>query len=468
MIAPLDIGKSRSDTRDLLLDRFRCRPDAVANFAIDRFPSSEAGYFTFGPDITCHGQCSSARPAKSPAAVLSDADESVRLDPLSVHLPFDPVQVIDNLRCERYTEPAKGVQPLPGNGVVRSLYYFLRPVLWNSLRRRLQKLYFRGWEKTVFPKWPVDCTVEDIHERLLLRSMRAENVDRVPFIWFWPKGAGSCTILTHDVETSAGLGLCERIMDLDDSFGMKASFQIIPEKRYTVSDALLERFRSRGFEINVHDLNHDGHLFENLPEFRRRAKQINSYARKFGAAGFRSAAMYRHADWHDALDFAYDMSIPNVAHLDPQQGGCCTVFPFFAGNMLELPVTTTQDYSLFQILTDYSMRLWKAQATLIREKHGLMSFIVHPDYLIEDAAQRVYIELLQYLKELRAQNETWVALPREVANWWRLRGAMELVKAGRTWRVEGPGSERASVAYAIANGDGLAYEIESPDSLNFN
>jgi hypothetical protein len=30
------------------------------------------------------------------------------------------------------------------------------------------------------------------------------------------------------------------------------------------------------------------------------------------------------------LCFAYDMSIPNVAHLDPQRGGCCTIMPFIA------------------------------------------------------------------------------------------------------------------------------------------
>ena len=32
------------------------------------------------------------------------------------------------------------------------------------------------------------------------------------------------------------------------------------------------------------------------------------------------------------LDFSFDMSIPNVAHLDPQRGGCCTIMPYFIGN----------------------------------------------------------------------------------------------------------------------------------------
>jgi len=54
----------------------------------------------------------------------------------------------------------------------------------------------------------------------------------------------------------------------------------------------------------------------------------------------------------------------------------------------------TQDYSLFHVLNDYSTRLWKQQISLIREKHGLITFIIHPDYTIAAAARRVYRELL--------------------------------------------------------------------------
>ena len=133
-------------------------------------------------------------------------------------------------------------------------------------------------------------------------------------------------MVTHDVETSAGRDFCPGLMDLNDSFGIKAAFQIVPENRYSVPQALLDCIRERGFELNVHDLNHDGRLMEDLEEFLRRAKDINLHGRRFGALGFRSAMLYRNIDWYEALDFSYDMSVPNVAHLDPQRGG---VAPFF-------------------------------------------------------------------------------------------------------------------------------------------
>ena len=222
----------------------------------------------------------------------------------------------------------------------------------------------------------------------------------------------------------------------------------------------MDAMRKRGFEINIHDLNHDGSLMCEKEEFLRRAQRINCYGKQFGARGFRSAVMYRNIDWYDALDFDYDMSIPNMAHLDPQQGGCCTVLPFFIGKLLELPLTTTQDYSLFHILKDYSIELWKEQMSLIREKHGLISFIVHPDYNIDPAARRVYTALLEYISELRSQGKTWLALPGEVAAWWRLRSQLNLVASGGCWRIEGRGSERARIAYAILDQGKLSYDVD--------
>jgi hypothetical protein len=377
----------------------------------------------------------------------------------SVQVPFDAAQVLDNLRSERYMAGTKSV---PGN-LLCSLYYVVRPMLGPS-RTPLQRLYFRGWDKIPFPHWPVDHTVEDVFEQLLAASMRAKNIKREPFIWFWPAGARSCTIMTHDVETSTGRDFCVQLAGLDKSFGIPSSFQIVPEKRYAASSAFLESLRRNGAEINIQDLNHDGLLFSRQELFLRRAENINAHARRFGAQGFRSAVMYRNIDWFDALDFSYDMSIPNVAHLDPQRGGCCTVLPYFAGKLLELPVTTMQDYTLFRILGDYSLTLWKAQISLIRKKHGLISFIVHPDYIIEEAARHVYTELLQYLSELRAQGETWIALPGEVAAWWKLRSELSIVGQEGSWHIEGSGSDRARLAYAVLDDDAITYELSCTPS----
>lgn len=134
--------------------------------------------------------------------------------------------------------------------------------------------------------------------------------------------------------------------------------------------------------------------------------------------------------------------------------------PFFVGKILELPVTVTQDYSLFHILNEYSTDLWRCQATEITENHGLMSLIAHPDYLVEKRARDTYQSLLVYLADLNSQGRVWIAPPGEVAKWWRARRQMKLVRHGEDWAIEGPESDKARIAYAVLDGGRLTYQFE--------
>jgi len=362
---------------------------------------------------------------------------------------------IRGLRYEHYEQAA--TDTTVGAIFLREMYYLIRPLLGVTVRRHLQRLAFRGWEKRAFPSWPVDRTVDRLHETLLAAALKSKCVHRAPFIWFWPKGYRSCALVTHDVETEAGLRFCPNLMDMDDAAEIKSSFQLVPEMRYDLSNGDLAGIRARGFEVNVHDLNHDGHLFRDRELFRRRVVKINEYGQRFGASGFRAGALYRNQDWYEWLDFSYDMSVPNVAHLDPQHGGCCTVFPYFVGNILELPVTTTQDYSLFHVLGTYTTDLWRAQISEIVQHHGLVHLITHPDYLMEEPASQAYKQLLAYLNELRSTQGLWITQPAEVNKWWRQRSRMRLVWRSDGWSIEGEGSEDALLAYAELRDGQLSY-----------
>lgn len=262
-----------------LRDRYRC-PENFLNFELSGELSGDEGYFRFGPNVICYGRsCSGPRKAQ-PESVLDDVSENGAADEGALRLPFDPTEIIDNLRLERY---ANGVGR--GQEMLRRLYYLIRPLTTLSLRKRVQRFYSRNWPQRLFPHWPVDTTVETLCEKLMLLSLEAKGIERVPFVWFWPAGARGCLTMTHDVETAAGRDVCAELMDLDDTFGIKASFQIVPEKRYAVPASLLDSIRKRGFEIGVQDLNHDGRLFDSREEFRRRAQVINRYGREYGARG---------------------------------------------------------------------------------------------------------------------------------------------------------------------------------------
>jgi hypothetical protein len=417
------------------------------------------GFFRFGDDVICYGQSSDHPVFPSVKGHLPDSLDHVRILDSSIILPFDIDQVADNLRYERY-EGLFGWQKWVQASPLRDVYYRLRPLLSVSIRKHLQKVYLRDWRTIPFPNWPVDRSVDLLFERLIVLAMRFSGIARLPFIWFWPDGHNACAILTHDVETTAGRDFCSRVMDLDDAAGIKASFQIVPEKRYTVSAGYLQTIRNRGFEINVQGLDHDGNLFQSRREFLKSAEHINRYAAQYRARGFRSPILYRNIDWFQDLNFSYDLSVPNVARLEPQRGGCCTVMPFFLpGEVIELPLTTTEDYSIFNVLNEYSTALWKKQIQIILGGHGLMTFLIHPDYVISGKPQDVFKGLLEQVNQLRSDQKVWVTLPKEVDRWWRQRSEMALVPAGSEWEIRGSGSDRATLAYACLDGDNLSYEF---------
>jgi len=439
-------------------DRYRC-PKTFLDFALCGKLSLGEGFFGFGPNITCYGHnCSGVFDARAGSA-LHDTLKEVVAERGQVKLPFDPSEIIDNLRLERYTDGwGTGTDP---RSRLKNLYYLLRPFINLYVRKQIQKFYSRNWRERSFPRWPVDTTVENICEKLLLLSMEANGVDGIPFVWFWPNGARGCIVMTHDVETEAGRDFCGDLMDLNDSFGIKASFQVIPEGRYAVSPTYLDSIRKRGFDYAIQDLNHDGRLYDTHEEFLRRVELINRYGVQFAAHGFRAAVLYHKPEWYDKLNFSFDMSIPNVAHLDPQRGGCCTVMPYFIGDILEIPVTTTQDYSLFHLLNERSIDLWKEQVELILEKNGLASFIIHPDYVAEPDTMIVYLQLLDHLRNLRTEKQVWLGLPVELDSWWRARSKMSVERTGDTWRIVGKQADRAVLAFAKSVDGKLVYEISS-------
>ena len=449
-----------SSLRGTFQDYYRSE-DKYGHFEIAGGLSADSGYFRFGENAICYGRTAAGSLQMNEAGPMYDVLQNVTIRGSNAVLPFDPNEVVDNLRYERYMNRGAGGpgQPAVSKSLAGKIYYMLRPFMPVSIRKHLQRRYLKGWDRIAFPSWPVDRTVENIFEQLMVLSLRSHKVGKIPFVWFWPEGYTGCAMMTHDIETEAGRDFCKELVEIDASFGIKSSYQIVPEERYEVPETFLDFLRSSGCEVNLHGDNHDGTLFSNREDFLRRIKRINQYAKEYGAVGFRSPVLYRNLEWYDAMQFSYDMSVPASAHLEPQRGGCCTVMPYFVGDVVELPLTTTQDYSLWNILRDRSIELWKKEIDLVLGKNGLVSFNTHPDYIMSDGCVDLYRQLLQHLTEVCAGRHAWLALPKEVDLWWRQRRQMELVSDGGQLRVRGPSSERAVVAYASLDNGRVIYEL---------
>ena len=441
------------------LEHTKCPPSYVD--PITWSPASrKEGFFTVG-GFTLYGRTDGGVPARNYTNNLVAIDSCIAHNNGSVVLPFDATEIIDNLRLEKYVGAINEeiTNLADKESTWRSVYYALRPLFPVPIRRVLQRFALRDWANIPFPAWPLDTTVENFVNWLWVLVLEASKEKQIPFIWYWPEGFQACAIMTHDVETGAGQEFCHTLLQTEKEYGIKSSFELVPEVRYKISEPVMEAIRQAGSEICVHGLTHDGRLFDSEQLFRNRAKAINQYAEAWGAKGFRSPVMYRNLAWYDAFKVSYDMSVPNVAHLDPQRGGCCTIFPFFVGNVVELPLTTTQDYPLYNILRVDPMAMWTKQMDLIVAKHGLVSFIIHPDYTMEHNKLRIYRELLNKLKTEGQSKNIWLALPCEVNAWWRDRNSMTLVHKSGKWSVCGKGSERAVVAYARLEDGQLSFVL---------
>ena len=69
------------------------------------------------------------------------------------------------------------------------------------------------------------------------------------------------------------------------------------------------------------------------------------------------AGDHRNADWMPELGCLYDSSFPDTYPFEPQAGGCCSIFPFFLGDLVELPITLVQDHTMWEILRHDAMDL---------------------------------------------------------------------------------------------------------------
>lgn len=76
----------------------------------------------------------------------------------------------------------------------------------------------------------------------------------------------------------------------------------------------------------------------------------------------------------------------------------------------------------------------------------------------------VYNELLGYLARLREEKDVWVTIPGEANYWRRQRAEMNLVEDGEKWRIEGPGKERARLAYVNEEDGRLVLVLDAEDN----
>ena len=222
-------------------------------------------------------------------------------------------------------------------------------------------------------------------------------------------------ILTHDVEEQEGFNFIAKVLELEEKYGFKSSWNIVPYK-YKIDEGIIKEINLNGHEIGIHGYNHDGKLYYSEKIFDERAIYINLALKKYGAVGFRSPQVHRNLKWLQKLDIEYDASCFDYDPFQPFPGGTGSIWPFIAGKFVELPYTLPQDHTLFYVLREKNIQIWINKIQWLIKNKGMILVLTHPDYLIEKRHFQMYEELLKYLKSLE---NGWHCLPKELAKWWK-------------------------------------------------
>ena len=295
-------------------------------------------------------------------------------------------------------------------------YYTLKPFLPWRLRNAVRRISVRSKLAACSATWPIN-----------------PNASSKPEGWpGWPDNKRFAVILTHDVESSVGLTKCNHLLNLEQELGFRSSFNLIPEGDYSVTSEFRTGITSKGFEVGVHDLKHDGKLFRSQAGFQNSAVRINKYLSEWGASGYRSGFMVRNLDWFHDLEIKYDSSTFDTDPFELQPDGAETIFPFWvpargkakqsARGYVELPYTLPQDSTLFLVLRESSPDIWLKKVDWIAANGGMVLVNVHPDYMrFQDSREssrtypaEFYTQLLSHIRE-NYRGEYWQALPREAA-----------------------------------------------------
>lgn len=284
---------------------------------------------------------------------------------------------------------------------IKKIYYnYCRPYLPIKLRQMLQKKIRSD------VSYNSNFIFDDLVNYLLGTKSVTELIERL-----YPFNCNSALVLTHDIETERGFEFIPKVLELEEKYNFKSSWNIVPYK-YKIDPNILDILHKRGHEIGIHGFNHDGKLYYSKKNFENRVPYINEALKKYGAVGFRSPMVHRNLAWLQKLDVIYDASCFDYDPFQPFPGGTGAIWPFMVGNLVELPYTLPQDHTIFYILKQKDISIWKNKVDWLVQNHGMILSLTHPDYLLEKDHLKIYEELLAYLSELKG---VWHCLPKEIA-----------------------------------------------------
>jgi hypothetical protein len=276
--------------------------------------------------------------------------------------------------------------------------------------------------RPTFPRWPCETALIGYWRRWLSDALAELRLSDGWHMAFWPEGAQCSIVLTHDICNATDLAQVEEICDIEELLGFRSAWYL-PVEDIQVDWQRIHEFQARGFEFGIRGIGSNQKIPGDGKDLRKLKPRQERAIRDHDCHGFRAPSLFRDVSWIGGLDFDFDASFCDTDPFDARPGGTCSVFPFFIGKLVELPITLGRDHTLIQLLRRNPLSTWSLKAHWLANAGAMIHLATEPRYLSIASYGGAYKNLLTEFSDLKA----WHALPSAVASWWRLRDEASLL-----------------------------------------
>ena len=363
---------------------------------------------------------SSAEPLPAAKVILrfeQTGQPALVVDETAVHCAFDPVQTLQDVLGEKYfTSRRPWVSRLP-------FHYHRFP---GAVRFWAQK--FRAVQKAPagsgFPQWPCEPGLEAFRwvvSSAVLAASGRRSPDRSGV---WPKGKKFAVALSHDLDTARSLAAVPTLARIEQDRGLVSCWNIVG-RDVARAESLCSELTDAGHEIGLHGYLHDNRLaYLSFKKIEQRLNGCQDFLDRHQVVGFRSPSLIT----SDALDrvvadrFAWSSSTIDTdanSIIAPRRGSG-SVFPFFKGALLEIPLTVPLDDRLLLMgfQGERLLDLVEKKIDWISQVGGVAFLGNHPEPHLSGSREMIllYEKILDRLLE---RKDAWFALPSRIARHWR-------------------------------------------------
>ena len=323
-----------------------------------------------------------------------------------LNLDLDINDTIDCILAERYLKSKR-----PWTSYLPFHYHLVPGSIRVLIAQWLTGLHSLKRQRVNFPNWPEDITVD-----LLKRTIRGK-LSQIK----WPEEKKYAVCLTHDIDTNKGFKPAEKFLHLEAEFGVKSCWFVVL-KNVEFGGRFFHEVLKGENEVACHGDNHDESLpYLSQSEICSRLEKYRNTIKEYNMKGFRSPSLLRTPTLLRAISefFEYDSTFPDteISARPPYRSGCCSIFPYRLGKLMELPLTLPQDSTcvFLKKTPEEILKLWLNKLSWIKEMGGLATLNIHPDSHF-GMKGKIFDIYRSFLEIVTKDTKAWVITPAEVVN----------------------------------------------------